>query len=107
MGYINFSKDNISGEITFETDVFDEVSTFTVNGSWNKSQLVAEINSLVSDLPAHSGLASCSADQSSPEDIYSVLNVMGFNLYLPFEWEEYLAEIAQEEEQAEHFGVCF
>ncbi|MDC9615449.1 hypothetical protein PSI19_16550 [Xenorhabdus khoisanae] len=107
MRFINFSKDAISGEITFETDVFDEISAFAVNGSWNKPRLVEEINSLVSVLPAHSGLATCSAEQASPEDIYSALNVMGFNLDLPSEWEERLAEIAREEEQAEGFGACF
>ncbi|WP_426575307.1 hypothetical protein ACP179_00110 (plasmid) [Xenorhabdus stockiae] len=107
MGFIKFSKDDISGKITFDTDVFDEMSAYTVEGSWDKFRLLVEINSLVSSLPSHSGLASCSAGQASPEDIYSALNVMGFNLDLPFEWEEHLAEIAREEEQAEHFGVCF
>ncbi|MDE9472438.1 hypothetical protein KKJ12_05590 [Xenorhabdus bovienii] len=107
MGFINFSKDDISGEITFETDVFDEVSAFVVNGNWDNSQLMEEINSLVSVLPAHSGLAICSADQASPEDIYSALNVMGFSLEMPSTWEESLSAIELENEQAEEFGTCF
>jgi len=107
MGTINFEKDGFSGSIDFETETFDAVSPFVVDGSWEKSELVEEINSLVDTLPAHTGLSFCSLDEASPEDMFAALGIMGFALKLPSEWEEALAAIELEDEEAEGLGVSF
>ncbi|EKN4689545.1 hypothetical protein [Yersinia ruckeri] len=107
MGTINFEKNGFSGLIDFETDVFDTVSPFVVEGSWEKSELIEEINSLVDSLPAHTGLSTCSPDQASPEDVLAALGIMGFAFKIPSAWEETLKVIAIEDEEAEGLGVCY
>ena len=107
MGIINFEKGGFSGLIDFETDEFDAISPFIVEGSWERSELIEEINSLVDSLPAHTGLSTCSPDQNSPEDILAALGIMGFALKMPSAWEQALAAIELEDEEAESLGVCF